>query len=336
MKILIVSNQIFEDGRVTNPIMPRMKDSLLRDERVDEVLLMPVSYSFTGLKRIRKAAKKADLVHVHFGGMYALIVWFSMIGVNCPKIITFHGTDIHAKAIKTAKSVLRKAKIKLNQYSSFWSISLFDRCGFVAEEMKGYVPGFLSKQLKKKAFVQKLGVDYNVFKIKDKEESQEELGLGKGHYVLFSDISGSSIKRRDLAESIIRGLGDNYKMLLMCGVKPDQVPLYINSSDFLILTSDEEGSPNIIRECLALNKPVFSVKVGDAEKQLQDLENSCIISREPEEAARAILKQIQKTYTDNSREKLQNQLNFDVLNSSIIDLYAGMCDNKERLKKKMK
>ncbi len=321
MKILIVSNQFFEDGRVTNPIMSRMRDSLLRDKRVDGVDLMPVGYSFEGLRRIREAAKKAELVHVHFGGTYALIVWFALLGVKCPKVITFHGTDIHAKAIKTAKSFLRKAKIKLNQYSSFWSISLFDRCGFVAEEMKEYVPGFLSKQLEQKAFIQKLGVDYNVFKIKDKEECQNELGIGKGHYVLFSDISGSSIKRRDIAEAIVNEFGDKYKMLLMCGVKPDQVPLYINASDFLILTSDEEGSPNIIRECLALNKPVFSVNVGDAAYQLSGLNNSSIIDRDPLRAANEIKDFLSRPYSDNTRESLRIRLDFDSLNKAIIEMY---------------
>lgn len=40
----------------------------------------------------------------------------------------------------------------------------------------------------------------------------------------------------------------------MCGVKPDEVPYYINACEFALLTSDEEGSPNIIREVLSLNK----------------------------------------------------------------------------------
>ena len=326
MKILIISNQIFEDGRITNPIMPRMRDSMLRDSRISSVELMPVAYSVEGFRRIRAAAKQNDLVHVHFGGMYALMVWFSLIGVSCPKVITFHGTDIHAKAIKSAKSFLTKLKIKLNQYSSFLSIALFDRCGFVAEEMKSYVPRCLNKALEKKSFIQKLGVDYTLFKIGEKTSAQNELGLKNEHYVLFSDISASTIKRRDIAEAIVNELGGKYKLLLMCGVKPNQVPLYINASDFLLLTSDEEGSPNIIRECLALNKPVFSVKVGDAEKQLEGLENSCIISRDPKEAAKTILDMEQRTYVDNSREKLKSKLDFDALNQSIIGFYVTLCN----------
>lgn len=66
------------------------------------------------------------------------------------------------------------------------------------------------------------------------------------------------------------------------------------------------GSPNIIREALFLNKPVFSVNVGDAAKQLERLHNSAIISREPKEAIEQIKLVILRTYTDNTRETLQD------------------------------
>ena len=110
----------------------------------------------------------------------------------------------------------------------------------------------------------------------------------------------------------------------MCGVKPSEVPLYINACDFLLLTSDEEGSPNIIRECLALNKPVFSVNVGDAALQLDGLINSRIINRNPTIAAKEIVETLNKPYSDNSRETHRNRLDFDCLNKEIIDIYDGM------------
>ena len=329
MKILIVSNQIFEDGRVTNPVLTRMGCSMRKDSRVECVTLMPVSYSFAGLNRVRRAAREVSLVHVHFGGLYALIVWFSLVGVKCAKVITFHGTDIHAKAMKTAKKTLTKLKIKLNQYASFFSILLYDKCGFVAREMKEYVPGCLNKALRKKSFIQYLGVDYSLFQIEDIASAQNKLGIEGGHYVLFSDISGSSIKRRDIAEAIAKELGNTYKLLVMSGVRPNDVPLYINASDFLILTSDEEGSPNIIRECLALNKPVFSVNVGDAEKQLRGLKNSRIIDRNPKLAVKDIMESLAIDYTDNTRVAMRERLDFDCLNKQIIDIYERLAKDYE-------
>ena len=158
----------------------------------------------------------------------------------------------------------------------------------------------------------------------DQKVAKEKLHLDNNKYGLFSTISNTNIKRQDIAEAIINELGDGYKLLVMCGVKPEEVPLYINASDFLLLTSDEEGSPNIIRESLALNKPVFSVNVGDAALQLEGLENSRIIDRNPSVAAKVIFDTLNKTYIDNTREKLRDRIDFDCHNERIIDIYESL------------
>lgn len=324
MKILLVSNQIFTDGRVTNPVLTRMGNSMRKDSRVEDVKLMPVDYSFKGLLTIRRASRGNDIVHIHFGGLYALVIWMFLIGVKVPKLVTFHGTDIHAKAIKTEKRLLSKIKIKLNQYASFLSILVFDRVGFVAKEMEEYVPRCLRVKLRKKVFLQSLGVDYDSFKLMDQDVAKNKLQLDNKRYALFSTISNTNIKRQDIAEAIIKEMRDDYELLVMCGVRPSEVPLYINACDFLLLTSDEEGSPNIIRESLALNKPVFSVNVGDAALQLEGLENSRIIDRNPSVAAKEIFDTLNKTYIDNTREKLRDRIDFDCLNERVIDIYESL------------
>lgn len=305
--------------------MYRMRDALAKDERIDKVEFMPFTNTISSLGGIRRSAKKYDIVHIHFGGLYALIIRIALLGVNAKKVITFHGTDIHAKALKTAKGWKERLKIKLNQKASFLSIRLFDSCGFVASEMKDYVPKCLSYILQKKGFVQALGVNYEVFKPIEKEEAIKHLGLENNKkYVLFSDVSNTSIKRRDIAENIVKYLGGNYSLLIMCGVKPHEVPYYINASDFLLLTSDEEGSPNIIREVLSLNKPVFSVKVGDAAKQLEGLQNSALISCKPTNAADTIKSISQKPYVDNTRETLRERLEFVRVNRVVVDKYLKL------------
>ena len=107
MKIAIVSNQIFTDGRVTNPVLARMKNSMMRDERVEEVMLLPVSYSFKGLTSIRTAVKLCDVVHIHgtehslglaylkavgnknavvsIQGLISVIANYYQLGISCQK-----------------------------------------------------------------------------------------------------------------------------------------------------------------------------------------------------------------------------------------------------------
>ena len=203
MKVLLVSNQRQNAWGVGNPIMYRMRDALEQDERIEMVEFLPFSNSLFSLREIRLSAKEYDVVHIHFGGVYALIIWLALIGVGAKKLITFHGTDIHARALKTAKGWKERLKIWLNQKASFLSIRLFDRCGFVAAEMMDYVPKCLASHMQKKSFVQSLGVNYSAFFPVAKDEAIEYLGLDKGKkYVLFSDVSNTSIKRRDIAEAI--------------------------------------------------------------------------------------------------------------------------------------
>ena len=325
MRVLLLSNQGMTDGIIGNPIMLRMRDSLKNDPRIEDVLMLRCKSPFAVRKVLREKAREADVIHIHFGGVYALAVWFLLFGIKRPKLITFHGTDIHAKSIKTAKSKNEIIRIRLNQWASFICVFLFDRSGFVAEDMLEYVPKFLNKQIERKGFIQKLGVDYNLFCDEPKDIAQEKLKLDKTYtYALFSDISGTSIKRRDIASEIVNNLGDLYRLNIMCGVNPNMVPTYINASDFILLTSDEEGSPNIIREALSLNKPVFSVDVGDAKKQLDGLKNSAIISREPQQAAETINRVLSIPYTDNTRDTKQGVLDLNMIIKDVIDIYQQL------------
>ncbi len=330
MDILLISNQHPNSQGVGNPVVLRMVKSLKRDERVRAVEFFPFYNNLESIRTVRRKAKNFDLVHVHFGGIYALILWFVLSGLRCPKIITFHGTDIHAGAVTTETSLMKRIKIRLNQKASFLCIRLYDRCGFVSEAMIEYVPDALSSLLRTKSFIQKLGIDYCAFKPMEKDESMSILGLDKSkRYALFSDVSHTRIKRRDIAEAIVTELGGDYLLLVMSGVKPDVVPVYINASDFLLLTSDEEGSPNIVREALSLNKPVFSVDVGDVKEQIKGLENSSLVSRDPIAAAAMINSILKKQYTDNTRERFRYKLNDTELARQLVDMYQHLLgDNK--------
>jgi hypothetical protein len=320
MKVLLLSNQCMGEPIQGNPIMLRYRDALLAQSCINEVRMLRCKQPFSIIKDLRENACDVDVIHLHFGGMYAFLVWILLIGIKVPKVITFHGTDIHAKAVKTEKRRLTKLKIRLNQVASFLCIYLYDRCGFVSDEMLNYTPKYLSKQIKRKYFIEHLGVDYSLFSPTPTAEAQKRLGLSPNRYALFSDVSNTPIKRRDIAESIVNKL-HGYKLLIMCGVRPNEVPSYLNACDFILLTSDEEGSPNIIREALSLNKRVFSVKVGDAAKQIDGLKNSCIISRDPSVAAETISHKLSEIYTDNTRINMQQKLDFTLCVSDIVTIY---------------
>lgn len=201
---------------------------------------------------------------------------------------------------------------------------MFDKLGFVSDTLIPYVPKRIQRKCKDKIFIQPLGVDYKLFTPTAKAESLRRLGFDDYKYALFSDISGTPIKRRDIAEAIVKKLGGDYRLLIMSKVKPEIVPVCLNACDFVLLTSDEEGSPNITREALSLNKRVFSVDVGDVKQQLEGLNNAVIVSRNPGEAVKVILQKLAEPYTDNTRERLRGKIDFEKIGSKIVDIYESL------------
>lgn len=329
MKILLVSNEYTRPGRIGNPIIYRFQKAMQNCEKIEDVDFVPFRNSINSFWRIRSAAKKVDIIHIQFGGMYAFLVWFCLIGVRKPKLLTFHGTDIHAKEIKTAKSFLTKLKIWLNQKASFCSFFMFDKLGFVSDTLLNYVPKWIKFLCGKKLFLQPLGVDYDLFQPMVKEEACKKLGIRSEKYVLFSDKSNTTLKRRDIATNIVNELKMGYELLPMCSVSPDMVPVYINASDFILLTSDEEGSPNIVREALSLNKRVFSVDVGDVKQQISGLKDSSIISRIPEKAVEVIKNKLSSPYSDSTRESLRNRIDFNRIVSNLVCIYIDLLKRKK-------
>jgi teichuronic acid biosynthesis glycosyltransferase TuaC len=63
---------------------------------------------------------------------------------------------------------------------------------------------------------------------------------------------------------------------------------YMNAADCLLLTSDYEGSPTVIKEALACGLPIVSVDVGDVRDRLKGVSPSRIVGRDPVEIAAAL------------------------------------------------
>ena len=75
MKILVISNEYSNSNRVGNPIVSRIITSMKKDDRNDDVEFAPFTNRISDLFKIRsKAVGGENLVHIHFGGLYALII----------------------------------------------------------------------------------------------------------------------------------------------------------------------------------------------------------------------------------------------------------------------
>src|SRR5262249_36868175 len=100
--------------------------------------------------------------------------------------------------------------------------------------------------------------------------------------------AGNPVKRPGLARDAVEAtkrLGINAEIHQLSGVAHNEVPVWLNASDIVLLTSLHEGSPNIIKESLACNVPVVSVDVGDVRERIQGIEGCYLALPEPGDLA---------------------------------------------------
>ena len=70
----------------------------------------------------------------------------------------------------------------------------------------------------------------------------------------------------------------NIEPLVLTNTDRSLIPYYMSVSALHLLTSDFEGSPNSVKECLACNTPVVTCPVGNVEDLIGDVEG-CFISK---------------------------------------------------------
>lgn len=143
-----------------------------------------------------------------------------------------------------------------------------------------------------------VGVNCERFKPTDRAECLKTLGWRREcAYVLFPSLPGYALKRYDIfTEAIqrIRNAGVTVEPMHLDGKRSqDEMAVILNAADLMILPSEREGSPMVVKEALMCNTPILAADVGDVRELLEDVSNSELIERDPmtiAEKAVAILK----------------------------------------------
>jgi glycosyltransferase involved in cell wall biosynthesis len=153
------------------------------------------------------------------------------------------------------------------------------------------------------------GVNLDVFRPMPKRQAREQLGYPSDrHIVLFSQGNSPRNKGRALAlagvQAAERAIGSIRLVILDGRVPPDQVPVFLNAADCLLVTSDAEGSPNVVKEALACNVPVVSVDVGDVAERLHGVFPSKIVQRDASEIGAALAEILLCGMPSNGRERI--------------------------------
>lgn len=128
------------------------------------------------------------------------------------------------------------------------------------------------------------GCNTTLFRPMDRNECCEKLGLNPDkHYVLYMDSNKGirTQKRKDRYDAALELLRSKYgytniESIELRNTVREEIPLYINCSSLHLMSSDFEGSPNSVKECMCCNTPVVSTPVGNVQEMIGDIEGSFV------------------------------------------------------------
>jgi glycosyltransferase involved in cell wall biosynthesis len=169
------------------------------------------------------------------------------------------------------------------------------------------------------------GVDFNLFKPFSKREQRKER-RGERRRILFLGNPADPRKNFALAQTaceIIKGRGKSIALVNPFGVSQTEIVKHMNSCDVLLLTSLQEGSPNVIKEAMACNLPIVATDVGDVREVLGDTKGCYVTSFAPFDIANCITDALEFRGGTRGREKITH-LDINTVAKRIISIYEGL------------
>jgi glycosyltransferase involved in cell wall biosynthesis len=195
--------------------------------------------------RRRYGRTRFDVVHAHFG----LSAWVARVARARAHAVTLHGTDLahpRSRALTLA------------------ALPLLDLVATVSDELARAVPSWAVRPGARRA-VLPCGVELSRFRPIPREQARAALGLRPdGPYLLFPADPARPEKRHDRAVA----LAGDVPLLALRDVAPEQVPLWVNAANAVLVPSQREGFGLAALEALACEVPVLATPVGIAPRVL--------------------------------------------------------------------
>jgi len=271
----------------------------------------PWNYAAAWLRvRPQLRSGRYDLVHAQFGqsGLLAL-------PKALPMVVTLRGSDILGIVGKNGRY---RFVGRIGQAMSRLVARHADAVVAVSGHMTDYLPPNVG------ATVLPSGLDFDLFRPHDRNQSRERLGLAPDkRLVLFVGNPAQPRKRYDLARRAVELLNATMptELVVAWGVEHDDVPHYMSACDALVFTSMQEGSPNVVKEALACDLPVVSVPVGDVPIRLRGIDGCEVCADDrPETIATSLGRVLARGQRVAGRGAVQN-LDERFITAQLIDVY---------------
>jgi teichuronic acid biosynthesis glycosyltransferase TuaC len=223
-----------------------------------------------------------DVIHVMYGGVMAEQIVRRHHAR--PVVVTFHGSDLLGENLS---GWVRKIISRYGVYCSKRAAKVAEGVIIVARHLAGALNGAATAE---KVRLIPCGIDLERFKPMDPLACKRRLGWStQSFHVLFASSNGDPVKRPWLASAAVDQMSNSQdrpvELHFLTGIPNGEVPVWLNASDVLLLTSMHEGSPTVVKEALACGLPIVSVAVGDVAERIEGIEGCHLARPEPKELA---------------------------------------------------
>ena len=314
MKVLVLTNMYPSKDRPYFGIFIEEQVASLKKEGIEiDVLFVDGAKSklnyLWGIFRLWKQllTHRYDLIHAHyvFSGMIARTQFLR------PVVLTHHGPELWNWQFTPCRIIT----------------PLVDKVILVSPEMYD--------RLKfKKSQVIPCGIDFDLFKPIPKEQVREELGLPQDKkLILWVGEFTRPEKRFDIVQEAValaKQKDPTIDFLLVAGKSHHDIPKYMNAGDVLLLTSDAEGSPMVIKEAMACSIPIVSVPVGDVAEVIGGTDGCYLSTQDPADVAEKLQLALNYGKRTNGRENT-GHLELSQIAKRIVSQYQEVLSRKRPL-----
>ena len=288
--------------------------------RIVDMRGIPKLKYLLAIPKIRKIAREVDVIHAHFG----YCGWLAWISTRFMKtrptiVMSFMGDDL----LGTPKA---DGSLEWPSRVQAWINRRFarrmDSVIVKSAEMAGKISNCPSHVIPN-------GVDISTFRPLSKHDARSQLNWEQsGRYVLFPGNPENPRKGYALARAAVdiaqKRISGTIELVPLWNVVPDDVALYMNACDLMLMVSLIEGSPNVVKEAMACNLNVIGVEVGDVPQLLDGVSGCSVCARDPEEIGGKIAEQLTLPQPCNGREALESRgLSLDSVARQIRNIYLS-------------
>jgi len=248
---------------------------------------------------LRRGLDGYDVVHANYG----LTAPAALAQPTRPVVLSCWGSDL------------------LGRYGAVvrWCASRADAVIVMSEEMADLVDA--------DCHVIPHGVDLSLFRPMPQQPAREAVGWrADAKQVLFPYSPGRAIKDYPRAERVVSAVDErldaDVELQTLSGVPHERMPVYMNAADSLLLTSHHEGSPNSVKEAMAVNLPVVATDVGDVRERLDGVAPSRVAGSD-EDLIDGLAAVLERGPPSNGRAAIE-PLGLDRMGERILSVYDSV------------